>query len=50
MHGLEYFKILQHFWILPTGTSYSMNYVPESVKVSVFTQITELQNSHKLGC
>jgi hypothetical protein len=30
--------------------SYSMNYVPKSVKVSVFTQNTELQNSKVDRC
>lgn len=30
--------INEHFWVLPTGTSYSMNYVLNSVKVPGFSQ------------
>jgi len=38
----------EHLGVLPTGTSYRMNYVLSSVKASNFTQNTELQNSYQL--
>ena len=40
--------INEHLGVLPTGTSYRMNYVLSSVKASDFTQNSELQNSYSL--